>query len=42
MGGMAKRMSFLVKGGKVVWSMPSASTSDHAKDVLKAFDALPK
>ncbi len=42
MGGMAKRMSFLVKNGKVVWNMPSASTSDHAKDVMKAFDALPK
>jgi peroxiredoxin Q/BCP len=42
MGGIAKRMSFLVKDGKVVWNMPSASTSEHAKDVLKAFDALPK
>lgn len=40
--GFAKRMSFLIKDGKVVWTMPSASTSDHAKDVLKAFDALPK
>jgi peroxiredoxin Q/BCP len=40
--GFAKRMSFLVKGGKVVWTMPAASTSEHAKDVLKAFDALPK
>ena len=41
-GGISKRMSFLVKGGKVVWNMPSASTAEHAKDVLKAFDALPK
>lgn len=40
--GFAKRVSFLVKDGKVVWTMPSASTTDHAKDVLKAFDALPK
>lgn len=40
--GFAKRVSFLVKDGKVVWTMPSASTADHAKDVLKAFDALPK
>jgi peroxiredoxin Q/BCP len=39
--GFAKRVSFLVKDGKVVWTMPSASTADHAKDVLKAFDALP-
>ena len=40
--GFAKRMSFLVKDGKVVWTMPAASTTEHAKDVLKAFDALPK
>lgn len=40
--GISKRMSFLVKGGKVVWTMPSASTAEHAKDVLKAYDALPK
>jgi len=31
-----------VKDGKVVWNMLSASTTDHAKDVVKAFDALPK
>lgn len=42
MMGFAKRMSFLVKDGKVVWNMTSASTAEHAKDVLKAFDALPK
>ena len=42
MGGFAKRMSFLVKDGKVVWNMLSASTTDHSKDVVKAFDALPK
>jgi peroxiredoxin Q/BCP len=40
--GFAKRISFLIKDGKVAWTMPSASTTDHAKDVLKAFDALPK
>lgn len=40
--GIAKRMSFLVKESKVVWTMTSASTSEHAKDVVKAFDALPK
>jgi peroxiredoxin Q/BCP len=40
--GFTSRMSFLVKGGKVVWTMPKASTVDHAKDVLKAFEALPK
>ncbi|MEI6872613.1 MAG: peroxiredoxin [Verrucomicrobiota bacterium] len=42
MGGFSKRMSFLVKDGKVVWNMLSASTAEHAKDVEKAFDALPK
>jgi peroxiredoxin Q/BCP len=40
--GIAKRMSFLVKDGKIAWSMTSASTAEHAKDVVKAFDALPK
>lgn len=40
--GIAKRMSFLIKDGKVVWTMPSASTAEHAKDVLKAYDSLPK
>ena len=40
--GVPKRQSFLVKDGKVVWTMPAASTTEHAKDVLKAFDALPK
>jgi peroxiredoxin Q/BCP len=42
LAGFAKRMSFLIKDGKVVWTMPSASTAEHAKDVLKAFEALPK
>jgi peroxiredoxin Q/BCP len=42
MVGFAKRVSFLIRGGKVVWTMPSASTADHSKDVLKAYDALPK
>jgi peroxiredoxin Q/BCP len=40
--GISKRMSFLVQGGKIAWTMPAASTVDHAKDVLKAFAALPK
>jgi hypothetical protein len=35
-------MSFLIKDGKVVWNMPAASTAEHSKDVIKAFDALPK
>src|SRR6478735_2090329 len=33
--GIAKRESFLVKDGKVVWTMPKASTAGHAQDVLK-------
>ncbi|MEK0447142.1 MAG: hypothetical protein RLZZ399_2463 [Verrucomicrobiota bacterium] len=41
-GGIAKRMSFLIQDGKVVWTMLSASTADHSKDVLKAYEALPK
>lgn len=40
--GISKRMSFLIQGGKVAWTMPAASTVDHAKDVLKAFAGLPK
>ena len=40
--GIAKRMSFIVKDGKVAWTMPSASTAEHAKDVLKAYDSLGK
>jgi peroxiredoxin Q/BCP len=40
LNGISKRMSFLVQGDKVVWSMPAASTLDHAKDVLKAYAAL--
>jgi peroxiredoxin Q/BCP len=41
-GGFAKRQSFLIKDGKVVWNMLSASTDSHAADVLKAYDALGK
>lgn len=40
--GIAKRQSFLVQDGKIVWTMPSASTASHAQDVLKAFESLPK
>ncbi|MGV3533795.1 MAG: peroxiredoxin [Chthoniobacteraceae bacterium] len=41
-GGFAKRESFLIKDGKVVWTMPKASTATHAQDVLKAYEALGK
>ena len=42
LGSIAKRQSFLIKDGKVVWNMLSASTDTHAADVLKAYEALPK
>ncbi len=38
--GMTSRQSFLIKDGKIAWTMPKASTSDHAKDVLAAVAAL--
>jgi peroxiredoxin Q/BCP len=38
--GVAKRESFLIKDGKVAWTMPKASTEGHAKDVLKAYEGL--
>ncbi len=41
-GAIAKRQSFLIKDGKVVWTMPKASTDTHAKDVLEAYENLAK
>lgn len=41
-GNIAARQSFLIKDGKVVWTMPKASTASHAQDVLKAYDELSK
>jgi peroxiredoxin Q/BCP len=38
--GMAKRQSFLIKDGKVVWNMLKATTETHAKDVLAAYESL--
>ena len=39
--GIYARMSFLVKDGKVAWTMTEkTSTADHAADVLKALAAL--
>ena len=40
--GIPKRQSFMIRDGKIVWNMLSASTDSHAADVLKAFEALPK
>ncbi len=38
--GIAKRQSFLVKNGKVVWYSPDAQTSKHAAEVTAAVAAL--
>jgi thioredoxin-dependent peroxiredoxin len=40
--GFAKRQSFLVQDGKIVWRDLSASTSRQAADVSKALDELAK
>ncbi|MDB6150664.1 MAG: alkyl hydroperoxide reductase/Thiol specific antioxidant/Mal allergen [Chthoniobacter sp.] len=40
MGAVTKRQSFLIKDGKIAWTMLKASTDTHAKDVLKAFEGL--
>jgi len=40
--GFAKRQSFLVQDGKVVWRDLQASTSEQAADVGKALDQLKK
>jgi thioredoxin-dependent peroxiredoxin len=41
-GTIAQRQSFLIKDGKVVWTMPKATTATHAQDVLKAYEDLTK
>jgi thioredoxin-dependent peroxiredoxin len=38
--GIAKRQSFLIKDGKVVWRSLSAETKGHAEEVRKAVAAL--
>lgn len=38
--GIAKRQSFLVRDGKVVWYSPNAQTSEHAEEVAAAVVAL--
>jgi len=40
--GFAKRQSFLVQDGKIVWADLNASTSEQADDVAKALDGLAK
>jgi peroxiredoxin Q/BCP len=36
---LAKRQAYLIKGGKVIWTDYSASTTEQADDVLKVIDA---
>ena len=38
--GIAKRQSFLIKDGKVVWRSLNAETKGHAEEVRKAVEAL--
>lgn len=38
--GIAKRQSFLVNDGKIVWIVKSAKTSEHADEVKAALEAL--
>ena len=40
--GFAKRQSFLIQDGKIVWLDLNASTSQQAADVTKALDQLAK
>jgi thioredoxin-dependent peroxiredoxin len=40
--GFAKRQSFLIQDGKIVWRDLNASTSEQASDVNKALDSLKK
>ena len=41
-GKVTSRQSFLIKDGKVVWNMLTATIETHAKDVLAAYEALGK
>ena len=41
-GTRTTRQSFLIKDGKVVWTMLKATTETHAKDVLTAYEGLNK
>jgi thioredoxin-dependent peroxiredoxin len=40
--GITSRQSFLIKDGKIVWTMLKATTETHAKDVLAAYAGLKK
>lgn len=40
--GLTTRQSFLIQGGRIVWSTQSAKTSGAAEEVQKALDTLQK
>jgi peroxiredoxin len=41
-GKVTARQSFLIKDGKIAWTMLKASTETHARDVLAAVEVLAK
>ena len=41
-GKVTSRQSFLIKDGKVAWTMLKATTDTHAKDVMAAVEGLAK
>ena len=38
--GLAKRQSFIIKDGKIVWTSLQAKTKEHAQEVQAALDSL--
>jgi thioredoxin-dependent peroxiredoxin len=38
--GLAKRQSFIIKGGQIVWNSLQAKTAEHAQEVQAALDSL--
>jgi thioredoxin-dependent peroxiredoxin len=38
--GLAKRQSFIIKDGKIVWTSLQAKTAEHAQEVKKALESL--
>ena len=38
--GLAKRQSFLVKDGKIVWTSLQSKTAEHAQEVKAALQSL--
>jgi peroxiredoxin len=38
--GMAKRQSFIIKDGKIVWTSLQAKTAEHAQEVKAALASI--